>query len=156
VVLDVRTPTQVADAVATLLAIESASGVMVQKQVSGLELILGVSREGAFGHLVLFGLGGIFTEALRDVVTALAPIGSVEAARMLGSIRGQRLLDGWRGLPAIDREAVGRALCALGALVHRFPEIAELDVNPLCVRGSELWAVDGRIALGEATTSPGA
>lgn len=147
VVLGLRDAPSVRDAARRLLGIDGATGVMAQKQVSGLELIVGASREGKFGHLVLFGLGGIFTEALRDVSTSLAPLSLAEARRAIGSIRGARLLDGYRGRAPVDREALARALWAVGTLVHRFPQIREMDVNPLLATGSELWAVDARIEI---------
>jgi acetyltransferase len=147
VVLGLRDDGEVKAAATRLLAIDGARGLMVQRQVGGLELIVGASREDKFGHLVLFGLGGIFTEALRDVTAILAPCSPEEATRALGRIRGARLLDGFRGRPAVDRTALGRALWAVATLVHRFPEIREMDVNPLLATGAELWAVDARIEI---------
>lgn len=132
-----------------LMRIAGARGVLVQRQVGGLELILGVSREAGFGHLILFGLGGIFTEAIADVASALAPLGIEQAQRLVDAIRGQRLLDGVRGRPGVDRAAVARCLCQLSTLVQRFPQIKELDINPLIGSGRELWAVDGRIEIAD-------
>lgn len=145
--LDVRDDAHAVRAARRLLAIDGAEGVMVQKQVSGVELIAGVSHEQRFGHLVLFGLGGVLTEVLGDVRVGLAPLSPQEARRIVSGVRAQQLLDGYRGLPAVDRDAVADALCRLSVLVERFPEIREMDINPWMADGERLWAVDGRVVL---------
>ena len=147
VVLDVRDKEQVERSAQRLLDIDGAEGVLVQKQVSGVELIVGASYEERFGHLVMFGLGGVLTEVLADVRVGLAPLSPQEAKRMVSGVRAQRLLDGYRGLPVVDREKLTDGLCRLSALVERFPEIREMDINPWMAEGERLWAVDGRIAL---------
>ncbi|MBI4862930.1 MAG: acetate--CoA ligase family protein [Candidatus Riflebacteria bacterium] len=145
VLVDLRTDQEVRDGFARLRAIPGATGVTVQRQVSGLELILGVSREERFGHLVLFGLGGIFTEVLGDVAMALAPLSDQEAMRLVGSIRSASMLEGRRGRPGVDRAVVADGLVRLSTLVHRFPQIKELDINPLMGHGADLVVVDCRI-----------
>jgi acetyltransferase len=111
------------------------------------ELIVGASREDRFGHLVMVGLGGVMTEALSDVKMALAPLSEGEAEYMIRGIRTQAILDGFRGAPAVDRKALTRVLRAIATLVTRFPEVQEMDVNPLMVNGSAMWAVDGRVEV---------
>jgi hypothetical protein len=111
------------------------------------ELIVGASREDRFGHLVMVGLGGVMTEALSDVKMALAPLSEGEAEHMIRGIRTQAILDGFRGAPAVDRKALARVLRAIATLVTRFPEVQEMDVNPLMVNGSAMWAVDGRVEV---------
>jgi acyl-CoA synthetase (NDP forming) len=147
VVTDVRGQEEALRAGARLLEIEGARGILLQKQVSGVELIVGASREDRFGHLVMVGLGGVMAEALSDVKMALAPLSEGEADHMIRGIRTQAILDGFRGAPAVDRKALARVLRAIAALVTRFPEVREMDVNPLMVNGSSMWAVDGRVEV---------
>ncbi len=130
-----------------LMAIPTARGVLLQPMVDGLEVILGVSREGEFGHLLMFGLGGIHTEVLKDVRFALAPLNPNEARRMIDGIRGRTLLDGVRGGPAMNVEHLVDFLVRLGCLVSDFPQIAEIDLNPVKGSLSRLLAVDARIII---------
>lgn len=147
VLIGLRTEEDVREGFTRLMAIPGAVGVLVQKQVQGLELILGVSREERFGHLVMFGLGGVFTETLRDVTLGLAPLSSEEALRMVSAIRAAPLLRGARGTAGVDLPALVRALTSLSALVHHFPGIKEMDINPLMGAGADLVAVDARIEI---------
>jgi acetyl coenzyme A synthetase (ADP forming)-like protein len=123
-------------------------GVLVQRMAPhGIELIAGITRDPLFGPLVMFGLGGIFVEAIGDVVFRLAPLDDAEAAAMVGAIRSAPILDGIRGQPPADRAALADILLHLAQLATRFPEIAELDVNPLIPTRSGLLAVDARVRL---------
>ncbi len=124
------------------------TGVMVQPMLqSGRELIVGMTRDPVFGPLVMFGLGGILVEVLRDVSFRIAPFGREEASRMMGEIRGARLLDAVRGMPPADRTALEDVLLRVARLVTDCPEIAELDVNPLMATPSGAVAVDARVML---------
>ncbi len=123
-------------------------GVLVQKQLPpGREIILGSVRDPQFGPLTMVGLGGVFVEVLRDVVFGVAPLSPGEAREMVGSIRGYALLRGIRGEPGVKVEAVAEALERVSHLVHDFPEIVELDVNPLLAYPDRVAAVDLRITL---------
>jgi len=123
-------------------------GVMVQQMArKGREMIVGVTREGSFGPLVMFGLGGTLVEALGDVVFRLAPVDSVEARSMVHGIRSIRLLTGIRGDPAVDFAALEDAVRRIGQLAWDFPEISELDVNPLLAYADGVLAVDGRVMV---------
>ena len=125
------------------------SGVLVQRMVrGGRELIAGVTRDPLFGPLVMFGLGGIYVEALRDVTFRIAPIGDAEARDMITGIRGAALLDAIRGQEAVNRDAIIAVLRRISQLAVDFPEIAELDVNPLLGFGDRAVAVDARVMLG--------
>jgi len=109
-------------------------GILVQKMSSpGEEVILGVNRYPGFGHLIMFGFGGIYVELFRNVVFRLAPIGRNTARRMIRSIKGYEMLTGFRGKPKADIEAIERLLVGLSQLVTDNPEIKELDINPLFV-----------------------
>lgn len=124
------------------------TGVLLQPMVRGRrETIVGVSRDRVFGPLLMFGLGGIFVEALRDVVFRMAPIGERDALGMVRGIRGARILAGMRGQPPVDERALVDALRRVSQLAADFPLIAELDVNPLLVDESGVVAVDARVRL---------
>ena len=126
-------------------------GVQVQKMITGgQEVIVGVTRDPTFGPLVMFGLGGVYVEALADVSFRLAPLTVADAWEMLDEVRSARLLTGLRGAPAADRAALVDAIVRVGQLAADHPEIAELDINPLLAlpEGQGVIAVDARIILG--------
>jgi 4-hydroxybutyryl-CoA synthetase (ADP-forming) len=125
-------------------------GVLVQEMVkSGKEIILGAKQDPIFGPLVMFGLGGIYVEILRDVVFRLAPIDEHEASQMVHSIKTIKLLKGVRGEKPSDLGAIVESLQRLSQLVTEFPEIEEFDINPLLVlqEGKGVRTVDVRISL---------
>ena len=95
----------------------------------------------------MFGLGGVLVEALHDVVFRLTPIADLDAAEMLESIRGAKILDGVRGAPAVDRQAIVSVIRRIAQLATDFPEIAEVDVNPLHAGPHSAIALDARVAI---------
>ncbi|HCN20185.1 MAG: acyl-CoA synthetase [Planctomycetes bacterium RIFCSPHIGHO2_02_FULL_50_42] len=128
-------------------------GVFVQEMVQGgREVILGVSHDAQFGHLIMFGLGGIYVEMLKDVSFRVAPLTKSDAWEMVKEIRSYPLLKGARGEGALDVDAVVEGIQRISQLVVDFPEILELDINPLVVlpHGSGVVAIDAR-----ATIAPG-
>jgi len=128
-------------------------GGLVQKMLApGKEIILGVTRDPRFGPLLMFGLGGIYTEALRDVSFRLAPLRENIAAEMVKDIRSHRLLEGVRGEPPSDTAAIAECLLRLSQLVTDHPQIKELDINPLIVypRGKGAVVADARVILSES------
>jgi len=126
-------------------------GCLVQEMApsDGLEVLVGMNRDPQFGPLVTFGLGGIYVETLKDVTFRIAPFSRQEAEEMIGEIRAHALLDGVRGKPAMDKDAIVEALLRMGQLVQDFPDIVELDINPLMVypRGQGAIAIDMRLVL---------
>jgi acetyltransferase len=125
-------------------------GIAVQEMVvGGKEVILGMTRDPQFGPLLMFGLGGIYVEVLKDVAFRVAPIGPDEAEAMIREIRSFPLLGGVRGEKPSDLRAIVESLGRLSQLCVDFPEILELDVNPLLVKpaGSGAVAIDARLAL---------
>jgi acetyltransferase len=125
-------------------------GCQVQQMVKGgREVIIGVNRDPQFGPLLMFGLGGIYVEALKDVTFRVAPIGQREANEMLGEIRAIRLLRGVRGEKPADMAAIADTVLRISQLVTEYPEIVEMDINPLMVfeAGKGALAVDMRLAL---------
>jgi len=130
------------------------SGVSVQEMVTGgRELILGMSRDPQFGPLLMFGLGGISVEVLKDVSFRVAPVSRRDAREMVREIRAYPLLAAFRGSEPMDEEAIVDALLSMSRLSLDFPEIQELDINPVMVlpRGRGLRAIDCRMAIAEAT-----
>lgn len=126
-------------------------GALVQQMLPpGREVIVGMERDPTFGPLLMFGLGGIYVELLHDVTFRLAPLDQPEALRMIESIHSAGLLRGMRGAKPADVDAVADVLVRVSALVSDFPQIVELDINPLVVsdRGSGAVAADIRIGIG--------
>ncbi len=126
-------------------------GVLVQKMISGgKETIIGLKRDPLFGPVIMFGLGGVYVEAIRDVSFRLAPLRELTASRMVREIKGYRILEGFRGEKRSDVEKIEECLKRLSQLALDFPEIAELDINPLIVlnQGQGALVVDARILLG--------
>jgi len=125
-------------------------GVYLEHMVPrGREVILGMTRDPQFGPMLMFGLGGIFVEVMKDVTFHLAPITSTEAMEMLMGTRSYRLLEGVRGEAGVNLAAIGEALQRISQLVTDFPQIAELDINPFIVGplGEDSVAADARIQL---------
>ncbi|HXR55955.1 MAG TPA: acetate--CoA ligase family protein [Casimicrobiaceae bacterium] len=125
-------------------------GVQVQQMLQGgQEVIVGSVTDPSFGKLVAFGLGGVLVEVLKDVTFRLAPLTQDEALGMLDSIEARDVLKGVRGQPPVNREALALILTHVGALVSDFPEITELDLNPVFATAKGAVAADVRIVIGE-------
>jgi acetyltransferase len=125
-------------------------GCLVQQQVrGGKEVIAGMNRDPQFGPLVMFGLGGIYVEVLKDVSFRIAPFSRREAGEMMGEIRSFNLLRGVRGQAPSDIGAIADTLLKLSQLVTDFPEIVEMDINPLMVfeEGRGVMGIDMRLVL---------
>jgi len=125
-------------------------GILVQKMAKGgKETIIGVNRDPNFGALLMFGLGGVYVEALKDVTFRIAPIRDLSAQNMIKEIRGYKILEGYRGEPPSDTAAIAGCLGRLSQLVTDFEEIEELDINPLLVfeKGKGAKVADARIVI---------
>jgi acetyltransferase len=120
----------------------------VQQYVpAGLEVIVGAKAEEGLGHLIMFGLGGIYVEVLKDVVFKLAPVTEVEAREMLSAIEMAPLLEGVRGEKGVDREKLVEVIQRVSQLVSDLPAIQEMDLNPIMAFEDRVVAVDARIGL---------
>jgi len=123
-------------------------GVLVQEMIKGdREFVIGLSRDPQFGPCVMFGIGGIFTEVIKDVSFRVAPLTEMDAEEMIDEIRMKKLLDEFRGSPAVDRKELVKALVGIGDLGYRNSEIAEIDINPLIISGSKPVVVDALVVL---------
>ncbi len=114
---------------------------------AGTEVIIGVTTDNHFGKVIMFGLGGIFTEIFEDVTFRLIPITRKDAFNMLESVKGNILLKGYRGKPPADRERLVDALLKVSKLVEDNAEIKELELNPVVVYENGLLVLDGRGTL---------
>jgi acyl-CoA synthetase (NDP forming) len=130
-----------------IMAIPKAEGVLVQSMVAGTEVIMGASREQGYGHLVMFGIGGIYAEVLKDVQFALAPLSITECERLVCGIRSRSLIEGVRGEKGLSIEVLADYVLRLNCLVTDFPQISEIDLNPLKGVSHDIYAVDARIII---------
>ncbi|MBN2079155.1 MAG: acetate--CoA ligase family protein [Spirochaetes bacterium] len=127
-------------------------GVLVQEMISGdREFVIGMSRDPQFGPCVMFGIGGIFTEVIKDVTFRVAPLTELDAEEMIDEIRMKKLLGEFRGSPAVDRDALVRALVGIGEIGYGNDEIAEIDINPVIIAGGRPVAVDALVVLNGAS-----
>jgi len=129
---------------------EDITGILVRRMIpAGKEVILGVNRDPVFGHLLMFGLGGIYVEAFKDVTFRVVPIRESAAGKMVRELRFAAVLQGLRGEPPSDISAIEEALRRLSQFANDFPRIAELDINPLIVHpaGEGCHVADVRIRL---------
>jgi acetyltransferase len=122
-------------------------GVLVQEMLTdGVEVIIGTTRDPVFGPVIMFGLGGIFVEVLRDVSFRIAPVTRKDAEEMIQEIKGHRVLQGMRGKPPADVDAIVDAILRVSQLVTDYAdEIEELDINPLVVFSEGAKAVDALV-----------
>jgi acetyltransferase len=123
-------------------------GILVQKQVKGVELLLGIKRDPEFGPVLVAGMGGIYTEVFKDVARTLVPLDSGEAEKLLRSLRIYPILKGARGQSGVDLDELIAAMVSLSRLAVDYPEISELDLNPVLANSDGCWCVDSRIVLG--------
>jgi acyl-CoA synthetase (NDP forming) len=124
-------------------------GVTVQKMITpGLEAIIGVSRDETFGPVLMFGLGGVFVEVLKDVAFRILPVTESDIEEMIKEIQGYKLLQGYRGT-SIDLTSLKNLLTKVSALIKKYPEIKELDLNPVFLYPEGNITIDARIILEE-------
>jgi acyl-CoA synthetase (NDP forming) len=126
-------------------------GVAVQKMARpGIEVIIGMSKDDQFGPVLMFGLGGIMVEVLKDVSFRLVPLAKRDAAEMVREIKGYPLLEGYRGQEAADISYLEELLLKVSDFVEQNPEVSELDLNPIFAYSHGALAVDARVILEEA------
>ncbi len=147
VVLNVKDDQQVQQEFDRMMKIPDTTAILMQPMLSGAELFAGAKYEENFGHMVLCGMGGIFIEVLKDVVTSLVPFDSKEALRMIRSLKSYKIIQGVRGQEGISEEKFAEVLVRLAALLVAAPEIFEMDLNPLLGKKDQVVAVDARINI---------
>ncbi len=150
VVLNLQDEREVREAYVELknrLGDDMSEGFVQQMIPGGVEVMLGVTEQPTFGHVIAYGAGGTLVELLSDVAFGIHPLTDVDAEDMIGDVRWSKMLDGFRGAPPSDRNALKEIILRLSALVSICPEIRELDVNPLKVLASGAVAVDARVKV---------
>jgi acyl-CoA synthetase (NDP forming) len=157
VALDIQGPSAVKNAFEQVTgSVASWEGVLVQEFIpGGHEVLIGMAQDPNFGPLVVFGLGGIYVELLKDVSFRLHPITDVDASEMIRETKSHRLLEGYRNNPKGDIAALELALQQVSALVAVVPELMEMDLNPVKVLppGEGVCVVDARMRI--AAVEPG-
>ncbi len=113
----------------------------------GTEVIIGTKIDPQFGPVIMFGIGGIFVEVLKDVVFRVLPISRSAARNMLAEVKSARVLNGYRGAKAVDHDALVNLLMTVSELIESYPEIGEMDLNPVIARPEDITVVDARIIL---------
>jgi acetyl-CoA synthetase (ADP-forming) len=126
----------------------SEKAVLVQEMVKGKrELVIGLTRDAQFGPCVMFGLGGIFTEILKDISFRVAPLEKRDALEMMQDIKGHKILEAVRGMEAADLDALAEILITVGRIGLENERIKEIDINPVIISGSRPMAVDALVVL---------
>jgi acyl-CoA synthetase (NDP forming) len=152
-----KSPEEVAEAYEAILTSclakfpdAAIEGVTVQNMAPpGLEVIIGMATDPQFGPVLMFGLGGVWVEVLKDVSFKIAPLTKADAAKAVREIRAARLLDGFRGSDAVDTSALEDILLRVSDFVAKTPEVKEMDLNPIFAYPDGAMAVDARVILGE-------
>ncbi|MFW6082272.1 MAG: acetate--CoA ligase family protein [Desulfosalsimonas sp.] len=152
--VDVRSPDEAAAAFEEIIGQipdkDENSGVLVQEMLSGKrELVIGMTRDPQFGPCIMFGLGGIFTEILKDIAFRKAPIDKDEAFRLMQDIQGRRILESVRGMPAADTDILANMLIQVGNIGLDMDAVAEIDINPVILTKSSPVAADALMVLSE-------
>jgi acyl-CoA synthetase (NDP forming) len=147
---DIRNDKEALDAFDHIMAAMDGikGGVLVQEMITGKrELVIGLIRDPQFGPCVMFGLGGIFTEILKDVSFRLAPLEKRDALEMMDEIKAHKILDAIRGMDAVDRDILSEMLINVGTIGIENDKIKEIDINPVIISGSRPIAVDALVVL---------
>lgn len=149
VVLNLRSQEEVKGESRRLLKIQGCEALLVQEMVKGdRELVCGMTRDAQFGPCVMYGLGGIFTELLGDVVFRVAPLTARDAGEMFNEIRARKIIEAFRGEPGADMDVVAQTLVALGDIGLQYEEVLEIDINPFKIRSDGMpVAVDALVVL---------
>ena len=123
-------------------------GISVQKMARpGVEVIIGMSKDAQFGPVLMFGLGGVLVEILKDVSFRIVPLTKRDASEMIKEIKGYPLLEGYRGQEPVDVANLEALILKLSSFVEQYPEVGEIDLNPIFAYGDGAVAVDARVIL---------
>ncbi len=147
VIIDIKDMESALTSMNKLMNIPSAIGVLLQPMLNGVELFAGVSREDKFGHMIFFGLGGVFVEMIKDVRVLLTPFCSLEVMDEIKQLRSYKIIEGYRGNEPVNENKFAEIISRLAQLVDCVPEISEMDLNPLLGTKDDVVAVDVRIRL---------
>lgn len=123
------------------------AGILIQEHVKGREFIIGIKKDPTFGHVIMFGAGGIFVESLKDVTFRVCPIGESDADNMISDLKNQWLITGTRGQKSVNTKMLKQILVKISKLPQKYRKIEELDINPLMANEKEAKIVDVRVII---------
>ncbi len=118
---------------------------IVQEQLKGVELIVGMKRDETFGPVIVFGIGGVLVEIMSDVSMRIAPLTKQDCLEMIEEIKGRKLLNGYRNLPKVDKKSLVKLLLAISKMSLKEKKISEIDFNPVIAAGKNILVADARI-----------
>lgn len=144
---DLQNESQVKEAFQKIKKIKNFQACLVQKFIPGKYILLGLKKDPSFSHVLVVGLGGIFTEIIKDTSFRVCPINRQEALKMLEDLKSYKLLTGIRGQKQVNINKVIDTIQKVSALSQKYPNIKELDINPLVVNESDAVIVDARIVF---------
>ena len=145
--LDISSALEAKKAFNQLKKLKGFEGALIQEMLSGTEIIIGGKRDATFGPTVLFGLGGVFVEVMKDVSLRVCPISSRDATEMISEIKGYKLLTGFRGSEPVKLSALKDVLLKTSKMMLLEEQIKELDINPLFANSKGVTAVDARVVI---------
>lgn len=145
--LGIKNEDELKNAVNELSGIENAEGVLVEEMApEGLEVIVGGIIDKQFGPVVMFGLGGVFVELYKDVAFALAPMKEKDALWLIQQIKGYKLIEGYRGKPAVDKDALMKVILAVSEIMAA-GNVEEIDLNPIALYPQGAIILDAKMAV---------
>jgi len=147
VITNIQSPTEAINAFYKLISIKDSIGVLIQQMLKGIELFIGAIYNELFGHLIMFGLGGIYVELIKDVASCLCPITKSEALFYLKKLKLYKLLEGYRGTKGINIDLFTEIIENTSKMLLNHPYITELDINPLIAYDDKIFVVDSRIKI---------
>lgn len=147
VVLNVKDDETVKREFDRMIAIKDTTAILLQPMLSGTQIFAGAKAEPKFGHMILCGLGGIFIEVFKDVMSSLTPVAYEEAKTMISGLKSYKIIQGTRGQEGVNEDEFAKAIVRLSALCEATPEIMEMDINPLLGNRKGVVAVDARIRI---------
>lgn len=147
VAINITSEKEVTDHFERMIKIPGTQAILIQPMLSGIELFVGAKHEPGFGHVILCGLGGIFIEVMNDVTAGISPLNRREVKQMMKSLKGYPIIQGIRGGNGVNEEMFCDIILRVSALLDRFPEISEMDINPLLGNVNSIVAVDVRIKI---------
>ena len=143
--IDIRNEKELKKEFMIIAKIKGREGALVQKFIEGQEVLLGLKKDPVFGHAIAVGAGGIYTEILKDVALRICPIDKQEAENMLEELKSYPLLRGARGGKKVNISALTNVVVQLSKLPKKYPQIKELDINPLIVNEKSAIIADARV-----------
>ncbi len=123
------------------------TGFSIEEMVDGVELLIGTNTDDQFGKMIALGIGGIFVEVYKDVSFRLIPVNEKDVLEMIAEIKGKKMLEGYRGKPEVDKAELISLVLKVSKFIEQYPNIKEMDLNPVVVTKTGLKTIDARIIL---------